>query len=34
MYGVNGVRRSRGYVRRVLSDIDEKLVYENYEVRV
>lgn len=34
MYGLNRLTSTRGYVTRVLTDIDQKLLYENYEVSV
>lgn len=34
IYGLNRLTSTRGYVTRVLTDIDQKLLYENYEVSV
>lgn len=34
VYGLNRLTSTRGYVTRVLTDIDQKLLYENYEVSV
>ncbi|WAX06302.1 DNA polymerase [Bifidobacterium phage BD811P1] len=34
VYGMNRLTSTRGYVRRVLSDIDQKLLEENYNVTV
>lgn len=34
VYGLNRLASTRGYVTRVLTDIDQKLLYENYEVSV
>lgn len=33
-YGLNRLTSTRGYITRVLTDIDQKLLYENYEVSV
>lgn len=34
VYGLNRLTSTRGYVTRVLTDIDQQLLYENYEVSV
>lgn len=34
VYGLNRLTSTRGYITRVLTDIDQKLLYENYEVSV
>lgn len=34
MYGLNRLTSTRGYVTRVLTDIDQKLLHENYDVTV
>lgn len=34
VYGLNRLTSTRGYVTRVLTDIDQKLLYENYTVSV
>ena len=34
IYGLNRLTSTRGYVTRVLTDIDQKLLHENYEVSV
>lgn len=34
MYGLNRLTSTRGYVTRVLTDIDQQLLHENYEVSV
>ena len=33
-YGLNRLTSTRGYITRVLTDIDQKLLHENYEVSV
>lgn len=33
-YGLNRLTSTRGYITRVLTDVDQKLLYENYEVSV
>lgn len=34
IYGLNRLTSTRGYVTRVLTDIDQKLLHENYEVSI
>lgn len=34
VYGLNRLTSTRGYVTRVLTDIDQELLYQNYEVSV
>lgn len=34
VYGLNRLTSTRGYITRVLTDIDQELLYENYEVTV
>ena len=34
VYGLNRLTSTRGYITRVLTDIDQQLLYENYEVSV
>lgn len=34
VYGLNRLTSTRGYITRVLTDIDQKLLHENYEVSV
>lgn len=34
IYGLNRLTSTRGYVTRVLTDIDQKLLHENYEVNI
>ena len=34
VYGLNRLTSTRGYVTRVLTDIDQQLLYENYDVTV
>lgn len=34
VYGLNRLTSTRGYVTRVLTDIDQELLYDNYEVTV
>nr|DAU54356.1 MAG TPA: DNA polymerase B [Caudoviricetes sp.] len=34
VYGLNRLTGTRGYVTRVLTDIDQQLLYENYEVSI
>ena len=34
IYGLNRLTSTRGYVTRVLTDIDQQLLYDNYEVSV
>lgn len=34
VYGLNRLTSTRGYVTRVLTDIDQQLLYDNYEVSV
>lgn len=34
MYGLNRPTSTRGYITRVLTDIDQQLLYENYEVSI
>lgn len=34
VYGLNRLTSTRGYITRVLTDIDQQLLYENYEVSI